>query len=260
LKQKDMTTNKIIRKPLYLNLLEAKYSLIRDDSGERRTYITPSGARLPSVTSILGWHKEPSLRAWKDRVGHEEAARIAAAAAHRGTLLHNFCEDYILGRDINEETLDPVTIQLFKSIQPYIDEFEEVNASEMQLYSEFLGVAGTTDVIGRFRNRRSIIDFKTSSKFKRKDWIDDYFMQTACYAVMYEERTGIPIKQLVIIIAVEGSNEGQLFIEERDNWIEKARKVIGEYYEHHGLTKEGYLKKDGYGKREEVSNQVQLSA
>jgi genome maintenance exonuclease 1 len=86
------------------------------------------------------------------------------------------------------------------------------------MYSDYLRVAGTVDCIAEYDGTLSIIDFKTSRKPKKKEWIESYFMQTAAYAVMFEEMTKKPIKQLVIMITVDGS-EPQVFIENRDDWI-----------------------------------------
>ena len=74
----------------------------------------------------------------------------------------------------------------------------------------------------------SIIDYKTSKKLKKKEWIDSYFMQSTAYAIMWEERTGMPIKQIVVFIAVD-NEDPQIFIEDRDNWTEKLIETIAEY-------------------------------
>ena len=80
-----------------------------------------------------------------------------------------------------------------------------------------------------FRSKLSVIDFKTSKRLKKRDWITSYFMQETAYAIMWEERTKMPITQLVTLIAVDYEDEPQVFIEHRDNWTEQLLKVIEDY-------------------------------
>ena len=94
----------------------------------------------------------------------------------------------------------------------------------MPLYSDFLRVAGRVDLVGKWDGKVSIIDFKTASKRKRRDWITNYFMQESAYAVMFEEMFDIPVSQLVTIIAVE-SDEPQVFVEKRDDHIDGFIKL-----------------------------------
>ena len=215
---------------------EHNWTLLREDGTNGRVYVTPEGYRMPSVTTVLGWQKKDSLKEWRKRVGEEEANRISTLAARRGTKVHSVCELYLNNEPLTE-SIDAITMDMFKSIQPLIDaRIDDIYAIELPMYSKHLGVAGTTDCIAKFDGKTSIIDFKTSSKLKKEEWIDDYFMQTACYAVMFEERTGIPVSQLVIIIAVE-NNVPQIFIQKRDVWIGKAIEVINLYTQHHMLNR-----------------------
>jgi len=220
-----------------LNLWYPTWKLIREDNTDKgRLYRSESGKSFPSVTTVLDWNKKDSLIEWRKRVGEEEANRISRTAANRGTKLHAVCESYLQNEPLDFKKLNFLTIDLFKSIQPIIDErLDDVLAIELQMYSEHLGLAGTVDCVAKFDGKNSVIDFKTSSKPKRQEWIDNYFMQTACYAVMFEERTGICIPNLVVLIAVE-SSVPQVFIQKRDKWIDKAKKTINEYY----VNKMGY--------------------
>ena len=127
----------------------------------------------------------------------------------------------------------PGNIQSFNDIKPIIDSsINNVVMQECPLYSDYLEVAGTVDCIAEWNGKLSIIDFKTSRKPKKKEWIDNYFMQTAAYAVMFEERTKQPVDQLVILITVDGE-EPQIFIEKRDNWIWKFVDARSEYRRKH---------------------------
>lgn len=214
-----------------MNLWNPTWKLIREDNTDKgRLYRSESGKSFPSVTTVLDWNKKDSLIEWRKRVGEEEANRISRTAANRGTKLHAVCESYLQNEPLDFKKLSFLTIDLFKSIQPILDErLDDVLAIELQMYSEHLGLAGTVDCVAKFDGKNSIIDFKTSSKPKKQEWIDNYFMQTACYAVMFEERTGVPIPNLVILIAVEAS-EPQLFIQKRNNWVGKAKQTINDYY------------------------------
>lgn len=123
----------------------------------------------------------------------------------------------------------PSNVVMFKSIQPFLDEHvKEVYAQECPLWSNYLGVAGRTDCIGVWDDRLAVIDFKTARKRKRSDWIQDYFQQCTAYAIMFEERTGIPVADTVIVMAVE-NDEPQIFEQKRDPYVEGLMQRIEEY-------------------------------
>ena len=115
-----------------------------------------------------------------------------------------------------------------------LDDIDQIHALETPLYSDHLQVAGTVDCIADFQGKLSVIDFKTASKPKDRDDIYNYFMQTAAYAVAFEERTGIPIGRLVIIMAVE-NDDPRLFIEKRDNWIGGFKMLRMQYKQLKGI-------------------------
>ena len=122
----------------------------------------------------------------------------------------------------------PHNIQTFKDIQPIIDaNLQKVYAMEVPLYSKHLGIAGRVDLVGQWNGQESIIDWKTSRKLKKEEWVSGYYMQAAAYAIMWEERTGRPIKQLVIAIA--GDEGPQIFVGDRDDWSDKLMETINEY-------------------------------
>jgi CRISPR/Cas system-associated exonuclease Cas4 (RecB family) len=120
-------------------------------------------------------------------------------------------------------------MQSFHDVKEQLDtRLTTVYSQEAPLYSEHLGLAGRVDCVGVWDGKNSIIDYKTSRKLKKKEWISGYFMQCAAYAIMWEERTGMPITQLVVLIAVD-DNEPQVFIEHRDNWVQPLLDVIEQY-------------------------------
>ena len=118
----------------------------------------------------------------------------------------------------------PNVVFLFKGLQSVADKhIDNVRMVEGQMFSHHLQVAGTVDLIAEFDGRLSVIDWKTASREKSKKYINNYFKQESAYAVMFEERTGIPVDQLVTIIAhPEGT---QVFVEKRDDWIDGFKKL-----------------------------------
>jgi genome maintenance exonuclease 1 len=190
-----------------------------------RVYNTPSGKSYPSVTTVTGLHTAKGIADWRRRVGDEEANRISARASARGNRIHSLCEAYLRNERCEPDIFDR---ELFESISFWLEDIDIIHALESPLYSDFLQVAGTVDCIAEFQGKLSVIDFKTSSKPKDRDDIHNYFMQTSAYAVAFEERTGIPVGRLVIIMAVE-NDDPRLFIEKRDNWIGGFRKLRLDY-------------------------------
>jgi len=193
-----------------------------------RQYVDPDGNTYPSITTVLSILSEDSIRAWRARVGEEKANQISRVASTRGTTVHNIIEKYVANDPEYIKGEMPHNVQTFKDVQKVIDKgVTKVYQQEAPLYSKHLGVAGRVDCVGQWNGKDSIIDWKTSRKFKKKEWISSYFMQCAAYAIMWEERTGMPIKQLVVCIA--GDEGSQVFVEDRDNWTEKLIETINEY-------------------------------
>ena len=184
----------------------------------KRFYQTPEGNTYPSVTTITGLYNKKEILEWRKRVGEEEANRISTKASSRGTRVHKLCEDY-LNNELNTDRYMPDSVGMFKSIQPIIDQYvDNIHAIEAPLYSDYLRVAGRVDCLAEFDGKLAIIDFKTSSRQKSEDKIQNYFMQCAAYAVMFEELTGIPVPRLAIIMAVD-SDHPQLFVKKRNDYI-----------------------------------------
>jgi ATP-dependent exoDNAse (exonuclease V) beta subunit len=190
-----------------------------------RLYKTPSGFSYPSVTTITGLHTKQAIMEWRKRVGNEEANRISGRASARGTRVHQLCEDYLRSGEANADIFDQ---EMFGSIRPLLDQIDNIHCLETPLWCDHLQVAGTVDCIAEFQGKLSVIDFKTSSRPKDRDDIHNYFMQTAAYAVAFEERTGIPVDRMAIIMAVE-NDDPRWFIEKRDNWIAGFKKLRLDY-------------------------------
>jgi ATP-dependent exoDNAse (exonuclease V) beta subunit len=185
----------------------------------KRHYQTPDGQVYPSVTTITSLHGKEGILEWRKRVGEEEANKISNKAATRGTRVHKLCEDY-LNNELSFEGAMPNSIALFKQMQPFLDKYiGKVYGIECPLYSHHLRVAGKSDCIAQFDGKNAVVDFKTANKPKQEHWIQNYFMQCAAYAVAFEERTGIPVPRIAIVVAVEGDSP-QLFVKKRDDYVD----------------------------------------
>lgn len=216
------------------NFIEHEFVTLERDTlpDGTRYYQTPSGKKYPSVTTVTGLHSAEGILAWRKRVGEAEANRIGSIAAARGTRIHTLCENYLLGNTL--EYKNPMDKEMFMSMTYFMDNIDNIHALEKPLYSDHLEVAGTVDCIAEYCGKLSIIDFKSSSKPKERDDIHNYFMQTAAYAVAFEERFKIPVSQLVIIMGVD-SDDPRLFIEKRDNWVGGFRRLRLQYKHKFGI-------------------------
>ena len=168
--------------------------------------------KLPSVTTILSATKseesKAKLAAWRQREGEKKADQIRDDAAARGTIMHRILEGYVkgeghmdlsdLGQEAGTMAKNIIDAGLFKPLQ-------EVYGVEVPLYYPGLW-AGTTDVVGVYEKRESIIDFKQSNKYKRREWIDDYFIQCAAYAMAHNYVYRTKINSGVILISVKGGD------------------------------------------------------
>jgi len=197
-----------------------------ETTGNGRYYVTPAGDKYPSVTTVIGAKSKKSILQWRKRVGEKEANRISSRAALRGTNLHLINEDY-LNNIFNEEKYKDKVLPLymFKCLKPFLDKINNIHTLEGALYSDKLKLAGRVDCIAEYENELAIIDFKTSTEPKKREWIDNYIAQECAYAMMYYERTGIKVKKLVTLIACE-DGEIQVF-QEYD--IKKYMSVLLDY-------------------------------
>lgn len=192
-----------------------------DTTDTGRFYTCPDASVYPSVTTVLSVLPKPGLDKWKARVGEEEAKRVMEQAAVRGTAVHDMAEKYLKGENWLRGQM-PGNVMSFKVIQKELyDHVDDIYYIEAPLYSKFLRTAGRVDLIARYKNKRSIIDFKTSRIDKTPDMIENYFMQESAYAVMFEELTGIGIQQIVTIMTSDDNPMPLVFVEKRDDWIYK---------------------------------------
>ena len=227
------------RRHFYHEPIDLGYQdLVTESTEGKRLYVTPEGKRYPSVTTVLGIRSRRAIQEWRARVGEEEANRKSKRASSRGTQVHTMVERYLDNRDDYLEKSNHLTRMNFETMRPTLDErIGKVVLQEAPLYSSHLGMAGRVDCIGEFDGRLSVIDFKTSEKPKQWEWIHNYFIQEATYAIMFEERTGVPINRLVTIIVNDVDDQPQVFIEKRDRWIDLLFDTIEWYHaEENGIT------------------------
>lgn len=200
--------------------------------GEYRLYRTPEGELLPSVTTILGAMSDKSgLDEWRERVGEEQATRVGNLAAKRGTEVHRLCEKYVLNEPIDFKREMPSNVMLFRQLQRQLDKhMNNVRGSELFLYSDKLRVAGACDLIAEWDGTPSIIDFKTSNRPKERSWILGYFQQTSLYSWMFYERTGLMYSNLVVAIAVDDSNEAQVFTGNIKDYLPEVKEICKKFH------------------------------
>ena len=206
-----------------------------DTTENGRFYTTPSGQILPSITTVLSVKNKSGLDAWRKRVGEEEANRIMNQAALRGTAVHQLAEDYVNNEKDWSKGAMPANLFTFNTIKPLLDKhLNNVWIQEAPLYSERLSVAGRVDCIAEWDGVLSIIDYKTSKRFKKREYVESYFIQEAAYAAMFLERTGVPIKQIVTVIAVD-DNEPQVYIEKAIDHLPKFIELRKKFKEERGI-------------------------
>ena len=193
----------------------------------KRHYTTPAGNVYPSVTTVLSVLSDDAIEEWRKRVGEEEAIAISEHASTRGTNLHACLEDYIKNKEIQfpEDNKSKVKI-MFNRLKRVLDDVDDVLAQEVCLYSDRLRLAGRCDLIANYKKIPSIVDFKGSTKAKKRDWILGYFIQAAAYSLMFEERTGIRVEQIVILMSGETDFSCQVFVDDRKNYIHQLNEVI----------------------------------
>ena len=194
----------------------------------KRHYVTPDGNKYISITTLLSNLSKAGIQKWRKRGGEVEANRISTKASRQGTRVHSICESYIKNEDGFLDGRMPNEVEMFQSINPLLDCIDNIHCVEGALYSDELKLAGRTDLIAEFDDELAVIDYKTSRKIKTWEMCHAYFMQGAFYAHAYEERTGIPINNITIIMAVE-NEKPLLFKETKDRWMEPLKSVIYKY-------------------------------
>ena len=201
----------------------------------KRFYRTPEGKLYPSITTVLQKKKMKGLMEWRQKVGEDVANYIARTAANRGTKVHHMCEDYLNNVQSDwpekweEHTKHFLPYTLFGQIRPHLDEkVNNILSQECGLYSDKYRVAGRVDCIAEYNGTPSIIDFKTSTKERNDEWNESYYIQASAYAEMFEERTGIEINQIVILVVTE-DGVVQEFVKDKGEYIPMLVEAIDDF-------------------------------
>lgn len=194
-------------------------TLQRIDTPDGRRYVNQEGIGLPSVTTILDATKaKAKLEEWQNKVGIEEANRIRESAANVGTWMHSFIESHIKDRPIRAARVWD-QLKGFRMgaslIEKFFPNIDEVWGNEVMVhYSD--KYAGTTDLVGIYRGKPSIIDFKQSNKMKKREWLDDYFYQLTAYAQAHNWQHGTEIRQGVILMASQDGGLQEFLLVDRE--------------------------------------------
>ena len=207
--------------------------LKRKNTEKGRRYQTPSGVLYPSVTTILSHKSKPFIDAWKKRIGEKEANRSSSRAAKRGTSMHKLVEYHLLNEtNLHEEgvqSLDMLDKEMYmNNMKPLLSDIDNIRALEATMYSDHLRLGGQADCIAEYKGRLSVIDFKTSNKRKTRSQCYNYFIQCSAYAIMFEERTGIPVDQTVILMAQQDDGPA-VFTATRDEFVPKLLDARDDY-------------------------------
>ena len=196
----------------------------------KRFYQTPEGKLYPSITTVLQKRKMAGLMEWRKSVGDDVANYIARTAAHRGTKVHHMCEDFLnnnFDEEVHKKNFLPYV--LFGQLKPVLmQKVNNILAQECGLYTDKYRVAGRVDCIAEYNGVKSIIDFKTSRKERNDEWNESYYIQASAYAEMFEERTGIEINQIVILVVTE-DGVVQEFVKTKGEYIPKLIEAIDDF-------------------------------
>ena len=207
--------------------------LARVTKNHKRHYETPDGRQLPSVTTVLSATKDMThLHAWRKRIGAEKAQQITTESANIGTVMHNSLEKHVKGIErkpgsnlIHQKAHTMANVIIDNGLK----DVSEVWGSEVSLYYEEL-YAGTTDLVGVYKGEPAIMDFKQSRRLKKKEWVDDYYLQLVAYSEAHNKQYGTQIKSGRMFICTQ-ANEFQSFeIENYDYWVGQWYAKLEQYY------------------------------
>ncbi len=199
----------------------------------KRHYQTPDGRSVPSVTTVLSATKDMThLNAWKKRVGEQEAQRIATESANIGTVMHKSLEKHVKGEQ-RKPGSNLIQQKAHKMANVIIDNgltgVSEVWGSEVSLYYPEL-YAGTTDLVGVYKGAPAIMDFKQARKLKKKEWVEDYFLQLVAYAEAHNKIFDTQINQGRIFICTQNNQYQTFEIDNYEHWVGQWYGKLEQYY------------------------------
>jgi len=188
----------------------------------KRLYVTPEGNKYPSVTTVTGWKKREFFAEWRKKNPEE-----SKYALQRGNDFHLLIEKYLNNEQVERHS-DSKTQKLFDQVKSELHNIDKILCQEVALWSDTLKLAGRVDCIAEYEGKLSIIDFKTSKKMKDEFEIEEYFLQATCYAIMLEERTGIQISNIVILMSCDDGST-LVFQQKPKKYIKKLMETINLY-------------------------------
>lgn len=211
----------------------------RENIDGKRHYALPDGSKVASVTTVLDRtkpeEKKQALENWRKSVGEKRAQEITTEAAGRGTRMHSFLEHYVKNGSLNAAGTNPYSQQSNKMadiiIQNGLLHATEFWGTEVPVYYSGL-YAGSTDLAGMWKGNESIMDFKQTNKPKKREWIEDYFLQLAAYAQAHNKMFGTNIRHGVILMCSKDFEYQEFVIEgdEFDYWTNKWWDRVEQYY------------------------------
>ena len=210
-------------------------------NGKRHYNINDGKYKLPSVTTILSATQDPektaSLDAWRLKMGEDNAARIVEESAARGTAMHKILEKYILEEGYLDETVvgKQAHNMAIRVIEQGLSNISEYYGTECTLYYPGL-YAGQTDLVALHKNELAIVDFKQTNKPKKKEWVEDYYLQMVAYAEAHNEVYGTQIREGHIFMCSRALEYQQfdLWPDEFAEWEQEWWNRCRQYYEKHG--------------------------
>lgn len=192
----------------------------------KRYYVTPNGDKYPSITTVLNDRGKEGIRKWRASVGFDVANQIMRAAAKRGTAVHTLIENYLNNEELTKQEVLPLA--LFTLMKSELDNVDNIVLQEAALYSDEYQIAGRVDCIAEYNGKLSVIDFKTSTKEKKEEWCENYFIQCSAYCEMYEEIFGNPIDQVVILMVTE-DGAVQRFVKDKKDYLPLLKEAIQDF-------------------------------
>lgn len=225
-----------------MSLITERYNyqeIKRQSVDGKRLYACPDGNAVASVTTILDKTKDKThLIAWRKRVGEQKAQEIVTEAASVGTRMHKYLEDYIEFGEWPTPGSNPYAQQAHKMATQVKEnamvDVDEIWGSEINLYHPKI-YAGTTDLVGQYKGQPAIMDFKQTNKPKKKEWVEDYYLQLTAYALAHNEVFGTNIREGHVFMCSRDLQYQQfdLWPDEFDAWEQKWWDRVYEYYDKH---------------------------
>ena len=194
-----------------------------------RLYEVGDGKWYPSVTTVTSHRTKDKIMNWRKRVGEAEANKISGRASSRGNKFHSMVECYLKNETVKFDDKNPLASFLFRTAKETLNNIDNIHLLESPLFSDHLRVAGRVDCIAEYEGELAVIDFKTSTKPKKENWIENYFVQETAYAVMYYERCGVKVDKIVTLIATEEGSMQVIQKTDLDYYYQLLVEYINEF-------------------------------